>query len=436
MRSSEPNARTLPRHFYSLDALRGIAALAVVFYHWQHFFSRRTELPPFAATQQPLYFLFKPLYTDGWRAVDLFFCLSGFIFFWLYNEKIARRETSAKQFSVLRISRLYPLHFLTLLVVAAGQQFMLWRDGSSFVYSHNDLFHFALQTTFASNWGFEQGYSFNGPIWSVSVEILCYVLFFLVCFLRLSRWWLLCGFVCCGYYLWSIGLPHIGRGLFSFFIGGLSFQIFGYLARCNPPRIALRCLGVASCLLWVLVPLNVYQNLFYRIYKAYFWTESLRVFGKDVGGAILLMLAPLSFELILFPATIITLALWELHRGTLGRRLAFLGHISYSSYLLHFPLQLIFIGSTTLLSIQSGFFYTPFSLLLFFTVLIPLSLCSYWYFERPCQSLIRGWAFRNPVLERNAPNHAQQRAGSAVTACASPPSPPTQAAPTPPVAEP
>ena len=32
----------------------------------------------------------------------------------------------------------------------------------------------------ASEWGFQNGPSFNGPIWSISVEILVYLMFFLI----------------------------------------------------------------------------------------------------------------------------------------------------------------------------------------------------------------------------------------------------------------
>ena len=31
---------------------------------------------------------------------------------------------------------------------------------------------------FISSWGFENGHSFNAPIWSVSVEVAIYILFF------------------------------------------------------------------------------------------------------------------------------------------------------------------------------------------------------------------------------------------------------------------
>jgi peptidoglycan/LPS O-acetylase OafA/YrhL len=164
-------ANDYARHFYSLDVLRGVAALGVVVYHWPHFFFVGTKDGHVDINLLPLSFILKPLYLEGWRAVDLFFCLSGFIFYWLYSKKIVSGATSLKEFFVLRFSRLYPLHFVTLLVAAAGQFLMLRYFGSFFVYPNNDLYHFLLQLVFASNWGFERGNSFNGPVWSVSVEV-------------------------------------------------------------------------------------------------------------------------------------------------------------------------------------------------------------------------------------------------------------------------
>jgi peptidoglycan/LPS O-acetylase OafA/YrhL len=370
MHSSCSEGRAIPKHFYSLDVLRGAGALAVVLWHWQHFFFYRTaDSTPFVSTQQPFYTLLQAFYTDGWRAVELFFSLSGFIFFWLYSEKIQTRNTSTKEFFLLRFSRLYPLHCITLLIVAAGQQYMRRRFGSDFTYQNNDLYHFALQTVFASNWGVEKGLSFNGPIWSVSVEMLCYTVFFLICRLNLSRWWCLVALSCCACFIKKHGLSYVGSGLLFFFAGGLSFQIFTQLVRYKRSKAALCGISAIAALLWIL-----------KI------------------AAILHRTPSRAYDLLLFPITILALALWEVHRGTLGKRLALLGHISYSSYLLQFPLQLFFVAIAAALSIKDSFFYTPLSLGLFFATLIPLSLLSYSYFERPSQSLIRRWALRKSPL--------------------------------------
>lgn len=383
-------AGNFPLHFYSLDALRGGAALGVVLWHWVHFF--RQNMAEFHREQQPLYSILAPFYLEGWRAVDFFFCLSGFVFYWRYSEQVGRRELSLKEFFVFRFARLYPLHCLTLVIVAVGQWLMLRHTGAFFVYQNNDLFHFVLQMMFSANWGLERGWSFNAPVWSVSYEMLLYGVFFCFCYLNFRRWWHLALFVGCGCLLIMSDRPHlrqIGSCAFLFFIGGLTFCVASYLARRTLSGRTLAGFAILAVLLWGLIPINTHGNILYNSYRNH-------VQGSDVGmsveivGFIIRVLSKYSFELLLFPLTIITLVLWEARRGTLGRRLSILGQISYSSYLLHFPLQMAFAGITFVLGVPVAFFYTPWSLLLFYLVLIFLSLCSYRYFERPSQIWLRG----------------------------------------------
>lgn len=381
----------LPRHFYSLDALRGVAALGVVFFHWRQFFYRGT-VDTFASMDRfPFSTLLHPFYLMGHRAVDLFFCLSGFIFFWLYSGRIRERTIGLREFWVLRFSRLYPLHFVTLLAVAALQRFSLARHGTFQIFEVNNLYHFVLQLGFASNWGFQQDYSFNAPVWSVSVEIMLYAVFFLVCAVKFNRPWQLVLLAAGGFAFMRFGIWEIGRGLFSFFIGGLAFALFLRLRAARPSRRALQMLAGALVLLWVLLPLEAADHALHRWWTGHFARSVLALHGRDPIGLLLQKLSEFSFELCLFPATLVTLSLWESERGTLGRRLRWLGNISYSSYLLHVPLQIAFLLATAALGIGRDFFFTRFSLLLYFGLLIALSLASYEYFERPCQSWLRAW---------------------------------------------
>lgn len=97
-------------------------------------------------------------------------------------------------------------------------------------------------------------------------------------------------------------------------------------------------------------------------------------------------------EILLYPATILALALLETYRGTLGKRFAVFGALSYSCYLLHVPLQLIFMEIAEKVSIKghlSAFFYSPVALFLFFGLLIPLSVWTNRHFERPTQIFIQ-----------------------------------------------
>lgn len=358
MKSAAP---TLPARFYSLDVLRGLAALGVVFWHWQHFFFQGTVLGDFDSQRQPLYWLLRPLYLHGAWAVPFFFCLSGFVFFWLYAEKIARGEVSAREFAVLRFSRLYPLHLVTLGVVLAGQMWMQRQTGESFVYPNNDAYHFVLNLLFVSQWGLQRGASFNGPVWSVSVEVLLYALFFIACRANWRRWWAVAILAGLGYALMQFGPAGIGRGISLFFVGGLSFQLFVHLWQRGISRLALGGMWLATVALWILVPLK----------------------GRTLG----IFLAPV--RELLFPITVVTLTLTEARRGTLGKRLAVLGDISYASYMLHFPLQLAVVIVAAEAGLPRTVFYSPVALVAFFAVLLGLALASYRWWERPAQAWLR-----------------------------------------------
>ena len=88
------------------------------------------------------------------------------------------KKISIRTFFINRFSRLYPLHFITLLIVLILQIIYQNLNENYFVYENNDIYHLFLQLLFISNWGFEKGYSFNGPIWSVSIELIVYFIFY------------------------------------------------------------------------------------------------------------------------------------------------------------------------------------------------------------------------------------------------------------------
>lgn len=186
--SSQPNSR---KQFAGLEIARFLCALAVMFWHYQVFFVNGVvtdhDLPAVPVEEFPFYLIFSFFYNNGHFAVQIFWMISGFIFLWKYSKPINEGIVSAYQFFVLRFSRLYPLHFVTLIVVTLLQLTYIETHGTSFVFGNTDAFHFALQLVFASNWVNELPQTFNGPIWSVSVEVLVYVFFLIVVsFLRPS----------------------------------------------------------------------------------------------------------------------------------------------------------------------------------------------------------------------------------------------------------
>ncbi|MCX7206451.1 MAG: acyltransferase [Proteobacteria bacterium] len=368
-----------PKRFYSLDALRGIAALCVVFWHWQHFFFAGTTAGKFDLERLPFSDGLSLLYTKGWLAVDLFFSLSGFIFYWLYSKKIALKEISSSQFSLLRFSRLYPLHLASLLMVAIGQLWVNHARGAYFVYPYNDVKHFLLNILFTSSWGFEQGHSFNAPIWSVSVEVLLYIIFFSCCRLLPVRAFILAAISIMGFQLIQDYYQPIGRGLGSFFLGGLVFIAYQTVLKSKHSVSLSKSVFLIMLFAWSITITTLLQKIDFN---------SLSIFHFHLPHRMLELIDSWPV-VVLFPLSILSLALFETQHGPLAKRIAFLGDISYSSYLLHFPLQLLFSMLLSYFSFGQDIYYSPWLMLLFFTLLITISFISFRNFEMPAQKRLR-----------------------------------------------
>jgi peptidoglycan/LPS O-acetylase OafA/YrhL len=348
-----------------------------VFWHWQHFFALDGDWQDgWSRTQEPLFWLFKPLYLQGWAAVDLFFVLSGFVFFWLYSETIARRAITPLRFAQLRFSRLYPLHLVLLLAVAA-MQYAFWRaNGQFFIYRANDVPHFLAQLFLVQNWYLRAPQSFDGPAWSVSLECLLYVLFFVGCRLGLRSGWRALVPVLAGVPLLWLD-EHVARGVIGFFMGGVIVALWRSLRVHARARAIARGLGLAALAGWA--------ALFALLYR-----DSPLLAGGEGNAGFLL-----AFDCGLCPLTVLALALQErVQRPWLG----FLGDISYATYLLHFPLQLALV----LLAGQMGWtpqdFMQGWVLAAFYVVLIGLGALTYRWFERPLQNLLRGAYWKSSAV--------------------------------------
>lgn len=379
----------MPRRFYSLDVIRGLAALSVVVWHWPHFFYQGTVAGTAEVSNMPFYSIFFLFYHQGWLAVDFFFSLSGFIFFWLYMDRISSGKTPFYDFCVLRFSRLYPLHLLTLLLVTAGQFGVSMGGGDYVIYSNNDLRHFGLQLMFASHWGLQDGFSFNGPVWSVSVEVLLYGLFFAAA--RLMRLNMVTCFVLIGFgVVISFLQVQVGRGIFSFFLGGFAYLTYMRLVRAGLLERVRMPLCLVTLGLWAVIVLESKTGLLMTLLGD---AGHAQAAGPDASSVVKLFYR-LSTTMVVFPVTILTLAVLETVRGHLGRSISFIGNISYSSYLWAFPLTFSVILVTGSLGIDNSIFYRKSSMLIFYVVLIMLSMISFYYFERPVQRKIRAWAIK------------------------------------------
>jgi peptidoglycan/LPS O-acetylase OafA/YrhL len=380
----------IAKRLYSLDALRGVGALAIVVWHWQHFWAIRGSWQEgWSRAAEPFYQALKPLYDQGWVAVDLFFAVSGFVFFWLYLDPVAKREIGVGNFALQRLSRLYPLYVVTLLAAAAMQFAFRSRTGNSFIFDANDWQHFVQSIFLAQQWlPPDELQSFNGPAWAVSIEVLLYILFFAAVRFGLRG---PVGAICLALvgavvFFWD---GQIGRGIIGFFWGGATYYAVRNLAsRPRAKAIALAAIG-ACIAAWIVCVVEVYLGPVQALFHATPFANFLVAHEYPI----FLM----TFIFIVVPLSLAALALHEQLFGGPYARLNFLGDISYSTYLIHFPMQL----ALALLGLRFGWMPADFqhgwAMLLFYAVLIGLGWLSYTRFERPLQSFIRGRSRRSAL---------------------------------------
>jgi peptidoglycan/LPS O-acetylase OafA/YrhL len=148
--------------YLELDALRGIAALLVVFFH----FTRHRPEADFG---------FK-LFATG---VDLFFMISGFVIFMSFA-----KITKGIEFVINRFCRLYPTYWASVsfsfLIICLTILFRgLLPEGSDLLRYLGNLTMFQYYMPVKN---------LEGAYWTMIIEMLFYILMFLLYKLRLFKW--------------------------------------------------------------------------------------------------------------------------------------------------------------------------------------------------------------------------------------------------------
>lgn len=379
------------KRLYSLDAIRGLAALTIVIWHWQHFFAVSGHWPPvWQRAGQPFYRLLEPLYLEAWAAVDLFFALSGFVFFWLYREAIAEGRVKAGHFALLRFSRLWPLHAVMLLAVTLLQAGFRAKTGVDFIFPAEAwdrfLAHlFVVHQTLPPNT--EQ--TFNGPAWTVSIEAALYVLFFVLCRFKLNGPRAAAAMVLAGLFLFDWNW-FIARGLMGFFLGGLAYFAVEKVRAMRAAKTVAAAICFIALALWALILIEIAWG---PLHQAVIWiSDRLPDDWYDTDYTEIYF--HIGYILTVIPVTVTALALSEAVLDVLPRfykKTTALGDISYSVYMLHFPLQTACALMAVTLGLGPAFFMQGGTMLAFYAVLLGLATLSYRYFEKPVQRLIRTW---------------------------------------------
>ncbi len=195
-------------HFKALDGLRGIAALAVVTFHFMEM----------AIGDYSHLFI-----GQGFLAVDFFFCLSGFVIGYAYDSRMKR--TGTWEFLKARLIRLHPLVLLGAVLGLIALLFDPFRQGALGYSSGRITLMFLASILLIPFPAMRERsfnlFSLNAPAWSLFWEYVAN-LFYAYLLFRLHRIALLVATMCAAMLLCFVGYH---AGILS---GGWSGPTFWY----------------------------------------------------------------------------------------------------------------------------------------------------------------------------------------------------------------
>ena len=286
--SPSSNAKKTSARLTEIDALRGVAAIAVVLFHYT---TRYMELYKFDGAPT-LSFSF------GHYGVNLFFIISGFVIFMTLE-----KTHHPMDFVVSRFSRLFPVYWVSIFITfavthALGLPGKLVDLGSAV--ANMLMFHNLFRVPHV-----------DGVYWTLEVELLFY-----------------CGM----FFLFRIGkLGRIHEALLALMLLRVAYFVMEQAFGISLPWIVYRLL-ILSSIPWFAVGISIYlatSRTGPGTWKAPARTAAVAVLTLLVTGSVTLATLGILFGLAVFCAA--TARLRWLRSGLF----VWLGAISYPLYLIH-----------------------------------------------------------------------------------------------------
>ena len=236
--------------YETLDGWRGLAALAIAFYHF------------------PVAHSFREM--AGWKNleffVDFFFVLSGFVICHAWGQRLASLP-DARTFMLRRFWRVWPLHFAVLFVFFALElaEWGAWRAvglslGEAPFSGPSSLPALLSNIVLVQSFNLHGTTTWNGPAWSISVEFWTYLVFAAVMLLFRGKAWALALVAAAGAImvaLWSpiwlfathdYGMP---RALYGFFVGALVYRLLETRGEGGRAGTMLELAALGAMILWM-----------------------------------------------------------------------------------------------------------------------------------------------------------------------------------------
>jgi len=306
-----------------IDILRGLAVSIVIIYHFYILLDYSS-----ASSFQYIHFF-------GQLGVSLFFIISGYLIYRSIEHNITQKGISngIKSYTIHRLFRILPAYYFNLIFVIFLAYFILHSiDTWSFKFIIKQLL---AHLTFTSYFLYQtSGFEVNGAYWTLSIEMLWYIVapfFFL--FVKTNKTLILI-FVLSLFYLASIDfglmdwLFHLDNKASNylnklyFFSFQLPGQLIYFISGILIYKLKKTSLNISNNKRYILAVLIVLSFL-YISNQSYFYTSFL-----------------IRNIFILFTVSTIFILFYQYHTKKLAL-LSWIGKISYSLYLWHMPLLLL-----------------------------------------------------------------------------------------------
>ena len=316
--------------------------------------------------------LLNTLIQNGGFAVSYFFALSGFIMMYAYHQSISK--LNAKEFWIARIARIYPVYFLSFILVLFT---MLMLNGSK-----PKGISIILQGLCLQAWKPGISMEINYVSWSLAVELLFYFIFPFI-----FNYWQNKSLTTILFQ--SIGLWCISLVFHYFMIEHLSaperFNVGQFIAFFPPWHMNSFILGAAAAVLYIKKLKHAVHIKFFShtlivgslILLYFFFIEQPIPMGFLTNGGII-------------PVFLILIVGLSLHDGFIAKLfslkpLVWLGEISYGFYLWQF---FVFLFFEKFILLRGQNFNTA-QFYIYILTLICFSALSYHLFELPLRKYIK-----------------------------------------------
>ncbi len=394
---------------YNLEALRGFAAVTVVFYHLtsNYYFFNFNLFPFVIADIDP----------PGHFAVLIFFMLSGLVIGLNHQEKLSGK--AAILYLKKRFVRIYPIYIAAILLTVAIAGSLHFKQTLYNTVMAQNIFSDALRQ--------------NMPLWSLNFEVLYYLFFIVISYFEINSIFLLTIAIAGG----LVNSFYSGPSILSSYLFGYTFWVSGLIISRLPGRQFKTKANILFATLVFVFAVNSFvkdqhflshiafvlfkrpftyppnpwygriavtlDNLVYLPFClgiVYIFSQKTVRYEKLLLGALHVLLLYFVGRFILlgihnpffivgtcyyFISVLIYYVNWTGFSNYVIKILIWLGGISYSIYVVHFPL--LFLFQKVQVSSLPGYWI---KVLIYITTVIVLS----WFLEAKFQVLVKKFFFK------------------------------------------